>query len=61
MGVSAVVNGKKYYAGNEKMMKKLALISRKQNCGTAIYLCNEELNFWEISFLPDGNKIRKTM
>ena len=43
MGVSAVINGKTYYAGNEKLMAKAGVdFTETKLIGTAIYLCNEE-------------------
>lgn len=43
MGVSAVVNGKRYYAGNEKLMKKVGVAFKETKLvGTAIYLCSDE-------------------
>lgn len=43
MGVSAVVNGVKYYAGNEKLMKQVGVDFKETNLiGTAIYLCSEK-------------------
>lgn len=43
MGVSAVVNGVKYYAGNEKLMAKVGVdFKETQLIGTAIYLCNDD-------------------
>lgn len=42
MGVSAVINGKKYYAGNEKLMRKVGVdFEETKLVGTAIYLCSE--------------------
>lgn len=43
MGVSAVVNGIKYYAGNEKLMKQVGVdFKETSTIGTAIYLCTDE-------------------
>lgn len=43
MGVSAVVNGIKYYAGNEKLMKQVGVdFKETSTIGTAIYLCNDK-------------------
>lgn len=43
MGVSDVVNGVKYYAGNEKLMKQVGVDFKETNLiGTAIYLCSEK-------------------
>lgn len=43
MGVSAVVNGIKYYAGNEKLMKQVGVdFKETSTIGTAIYLCSEK-------------------
>lgn len=51
MGVSAVVNGKKYYAGNEKMMKKAGVDFKETKLvGTAIYLCDEDEFLGDIVF-----------
>lgn len=42
MGVSAVINGKTYYAGNEKLMQKAGVeYVETKLIGTAIYLCDE--------------------
>lgn len=42
MGVSAVINGKKYYAGNEKLMQSVGVdFEETKLVGTAIYLCSE--------------------
>ena len=42
MGVSAVINGKKYYAGNEKLMRSVGVeFEETKLVGTAIYLCSE--------------------
>ena len=51
MGVSAVINGKQYYAGNEKMMKKAGVDFKETKLvGTAIYLCSEEEFLGDIVF-----------
>lgn len=51
MGVSAVINGKRYYAGNEKMMKKAGVDFKETKLvGTAIYLCSEEEFLGDIVF-----------
>lgn len=51
MGVSAVIEGKKYYAGNEKLMQKVGVDFKETNIiGTAIYLCNEEEFLGDIVF-----------
>lgn len=43
MGVSAVVNGIKYYAGNEKLMKHVGIdFKETSTIGTAIYLCTDK-------------------
>ena len=43
MGVSAVVNGIKYYAGNEKLMKQVGVdFKETSTIGTAIYLCTDK-------------------
>jgi len=43
MGVSAVVNGVKYYAGNEKLMASVGVdFKETELIGTAIYLCNDD-------------------
>lgn len=51
MGVSAVINGKKYYAGNEKLMR-LAGVNYQETklIGTAIYLCSETEFLGDIVF-----------
>lgn len=42
MGVSAVVDGVKYYVGNEKLMKKIGVDFKKTEViGTAVYCANE--------------------
>ena len=51
MVVSAVINGKQYYAGNEKMMTKAGVdIKETTLVGTAIYLCSEEEFLGDIVF-----------
>lgn len=51
MGVSAVINGKKYYAGNEKLMTKAGVEFKETDLvGTAIYLCSEEEFLGDIVF-----------
>lgn len=51
MGVSAVINGKRYYAGNEKLMEKAGVdFKETQLIGTAIYLCSEEEFLGDIVF-----------
>ncbi len=51
MGVSAVINGKKYYAGNEKLMQKVGVKFTETNIiGTAIYLCTEDEFLGDIVF-----------
>ena len=51
MGVSAVINGKRYYAGNEKLMKKAGVDFRETKLvGTAIYLCSDEEFLGDIVF-----------
>lgn len=51
MGVSAVVNGKRYYAGNEKLMKKVGVAFKETKLvGTAIYLCSDEEFLGDIVF-----------
>lgn len=51
MGVSAVINGKKYYAGNEKLMKKVGVdFTETKLIGTAIYLCSEQEFLGDIVF-----------
>lgn len=50
-GVSAVVNGKKYFAGNEKLMAEVGVEFRETALiGTAIYLCSEEEFLGDIVF-----------
>lgn len=51
MGVSAVVNGKKYFAGNEKLMAKAGVDFKETTLvGTAIYLCSEDEFLGDIVF-----------
>lgn len=51
MGVSAVINGKRYYAGNEKLMEKVGVEFKETDLiGTAIYLCSEEEFLGDIVF-----------
>lgn len=51
MGVSAVINGKRYYAGNEKLMKKAGVDFKETKLvGTAIYLCSDEEFLGDIVF-----------
>ena len=51
MGVSAVVNGKKYFAGNEKLMAQAGVdFKETELIGTAIYLCSEEEFLGDIVF-----------
>ncbi|MDE5670198.1 MAG: HAD-IC family P-type ATPase, partial [Eubacterium sp.] len=51
MGVSAVVNGKKYFAGNEKLMAEVGVDFRETLLvGTAIYLCSEDEFLGDIVF-----------
>ncbi|MDE7124250.1 MAG: cadmium-translocating P-type ATPase, partial [Eubacterium sp.] len=51
MGVSAVINGKKYYAGNEKLMAQVGVDFKETDLiGTAIYLCNDEEFLGDIVF-----------
>lgn len=51
MGVSAVVDGKKYYAGNEKLMREVGVdFVETQVIGTAIYLCDDEEFLGDIVF-----------
>ena len=52
MGVSAVVNGKTYFAGNEKLMAEVGVDFKETSLvGTAIYLCSEEEFFRRYCFL----------
>ena len=42
MGVSAVVDGVRYYAGNEKLMQKIGVsFTETQLVGTAVYCCTD--------------------
>lgn len=51
MGVSAVIDGKKYYAGNEKLMRKAGVeFEETKLVGTAIYLCSETEFLGDIVF-----------
>ncbi len=51
MGVSAVIGGKTYYAGNEKMMKKAGVdFKETEIIGTAVYLCSEDEFLGDIVF-----------
>ena len=51
MGVSAVVNGIKYYAGNEKLMKQVGVdFKETSTIGTAIYLCTDKEFLGNIAF-----------
>lgn len=51
MGVSAVVNGKKYFAGNEKLMAEIGVEFKETSLvGTAIYLCSEDEFLGDIVF-----------
>ncbi len=51
MGVSAVINGKKYYAGNEKLMAQVGVDFKETALiGTAIYLCSDEEFLGDIVF-----------
>lgn len=51
MGVSAVVNGVKYYAGNEKLMAMAGVdFKETQLVGTAVYLCSENEFLGDIVF-----------
>lgn len=51
MGVSAVVNGTEYYAGNEKLMQKIGVDFKETNLiGTAIYLCSKSEFLGDIVF-----------
>lgn len=50
-GVSAVINGKKYYAGNEKLMAEAGVdFKETELIGTAIYLCSEDEFLGDIVF-----------
>lgn len=51
MGVSAQIDGKNYYAGNEKLMQKVGVDFKETNIiGTAIYLCSETEFLGDIVF-----------
>ena len=51
MGVSAVVNGKTYFAGNEKLMAEVGVDFKETSLvGTAIYLCSEDEFLGDIVF-----------
>ncbi len=51
MGVSAQIDGKTYYAGNEKLMQKVGVDFKEKNIiGTAIYLCSETEFLGDIVF-----------
>ena len=51
MGVSAVVDGKRYYAGNEKLMAQVGVDFKETNLiGTAIYLCSDSEFLGDIVF-----------
>ena len=51
MGVSAVVEGKRYYAGNEKLMAQVGVDFKETNLiGTAIYLCSDSEFLGDIVF-----------
>ncbi len=51
MGVSAVINGKTYFAGNEKLMTMAGVDFRETKLiGTAIYLCSETEFLGDIVF-----------
>lgn len=51
MGVSAQIDGKTYYAGNEKLMHKVGVDFKETNIiGTAIYLCSETEFLGDIVF-----------
>lgn len=51
MGVSAVVNGKTYFAGNEKLMAEVGVDFKETTLvGTAIYLCSEDEFLGDIVF-----------
>ena len=51
MGVSAVINGKTYYAGNDKLMQKVGVeYNETKLIGTAIYLCDENEFLGDIVF-----------
>lgn len=51
MGVSAVVDGKRYYAGNEKLMAQVGVdFNETKLIGTAIYLCSDSEFLGDIVF-----------
>ncbi len=51
MGVSAVVDGVRYYAGNEKLMRKTGVnFEETQLVGTAIYCCTDDEFLGDIVF-----------
>lgn len=51
MGVSAQIDGKTYYVGNEKLMQKVGVDFKETNIiGTAIYLCSETEFLGDIVF-----------
>lgn len=51
MGVSAVVDGTRYYTGNEKLMQKIGVDFKETNLiGTAIYLCSDSEFLGDIVF-----------
>lgn len=51
LGVSALVNGRRYYAGSEKLMKKVGVDFKETRLvGTAIYLCSNEEFLGDIVF-----------
>lgn len=51
MGVSAVVDGVKYYVGNEKMMAHAGIeFPETKQIGTAVYCCNEKEFLGDIVF-----------
>lgn len=51
MGVSAVVDGVRYYVGNEKLMTKAGVdFKETQLIGTAVYCCNETEFLGDIVF-----------
>ena len=51
MGVSAVVDGTRYYAGNEKLMQKVGVDFKETSLiGTAIYLCSDSEFLGDIVF-----------
>ena len=51
MGVSAVVDGVRYYAGNEKLMQKIGVpFTETQLVGTAVYCCTDTEFLGDIVF-----------